>query len=429
MILLGAGSSIPFDIPGMRGFTDRFFAEHKEKSDLINNIRDAIEKSGEIIGISFSFDLETLLSVLNDLSGVKPEKPISIATASLLITEGLNTKTARKEYEDEASSTLDKLTEFIFKTCMEPIRKGRKEGNFGFLNSFYGPLMTVLNKVDMKNIQDRIRRVYSTNWDLCFKTWVDYVNIPVHDGTEIDKQSFPVLDIGKRFDTSAGFNYVPLHGSIDLIKILRLKGEGAYEDIFKLSDPIRYFEDKPANVKNVFIVYPLEAIGYEESIRSPYLDMLNYFRSSLKEEQVIFIIGYSLRDPIIGSIFEEVVAERIRKGDLAPLSENLDSRKSEVSAHKFKIVVINPEPERLVENLKKQFNTNLLQTFVPIKIEFPILTEEKFDTKYRDTLLQLIADLVHMRYMSTDEAERLTNILGPQYNIAISPGDFPWKKR
>jgi hypothetical protein len=35
------------------------------------------------------------------------------------------------------------------------------------------------------------------------------------------------------------------------------------------------------------------------------------------------------RDPVIGSIFEEVIAERIRDGHLAPLSENLESRKAE----------------------------------------------------------------------------------------------------
>ena len=411
----------------MVGFTDRFIQKYGE-SPLINNIRDAMGESEEIIGIPFSFDLETLLSVLTDLSGAKPKKPISVATSTLLIKHGLNIETARKKYRSKASSSLVKLTEFIFNTCLAPIKKGKKDGNFKFLNNFYGPLMTILNKTEITNIQQSIRRIYSTNWDLCFKTWVDYINLPIHDGTEIDPQSYPILNIENRIQTSEGFNYIPLHGSLDFIKEVRLKGEGAYEDIFKISDPVRYFEGKPENIRKVFFIYPLEAIGYEESIRRPYLGMLNHFRSSLRSESVIFIIGYSLRDPIIGSIFEEVIAERIRRRFLAPLSEDLDSRKEESSKHPFKIIVLNPRPERLVENLKKQFNTNLLKTFVPLKIEFPKIMDNQFNEKYKETLMQLIIDLKQTTSINISEAARLTRILSSNYNISISEDDFPWKK-
>ena len=194
----------------------------------------------------------------------------------------------------------------------------------------------------------------------------------------------------------------------------------------KISDPIRYFEDKPSNVKDIFMIYPLEAIGYEDSVKSPYLDMLNDFRSSLRVASVIFIVSYSLRDPIIGSIFEEVVAERIRKGDINPLSENFDSRKSEVSEQRFKIIVLNPEPDKLVENLRKQFSNNLLQTFVPIRIEFPRVADENFALKYSQTLLELITNLVHMRYIATDVARNLANTIRSRYDIPISEEMFEW---
>ena len=94
MILLGAGSSIPFGIPGMKGSTDQFIATHGE-SELIAKIREAIDKSAETIGVRFSFDLESLLSVLNDLSGAKKEKPS-------LCTNGLFTDTA--EYKSQKGS-------------------------------------------------------------------------------------------------------------------------------------------------------------------------------------------------------------------------------------------------------------------------------------------------------------------------------------
>lgn len=418
MILFGAGSSVPFGIPGMKGFTDRFIEKFGE-SELIGHIRDSIDKSEKILGISFSFDLETLLSVLGDLSSQSSKKPISAATSCLLINLTLNITGARKKFGNEATLKLKDLTQFIFETCLNPIKRGKKDGTFSFLNDFYGPLLTTLNRVDLKNIQDWIKSVFSTNWDLCFKTWADYVNLPIRDGIEIDKQSQPVLNIEKNIGTSGDFHYLPLHGSLDLIKTKRLKGKGSYEDILKISDPLSYFEDKPENMRKAFMIYPLEAIGYEESIRSPYFDMLYHFRDALKRESVVFIIGYSLRDPIIGSIFEEVIAEKIRNGNLAPLSNDLDSRRKEAAKHNFKIFVFNPRPEKLAENLEKQYNNNLLGTFIPIKIEFPKVSDKQFHEKYQETIKSLIINLIETNLISKQEVADLTNLLSENYNFSI----------
>lgn len=421
MILFGAGSSVPFDIPGMMGFTTQFkhFIEDSEsRFSFIQDIEDAISKTEEIIGISISFDLETLLSLLTDLSGVISEKPISIPTASFLLKNGLNIKSAREKHKENAFDILNKLRDFIFKVCMKPIKNGRDSGNFKFLDRFYGPLMTVLNKTDLRNIQEPIRKIYSTNWDICFKTWADYVNIPINDGTDIDRQSLPILSVQKFERTITEFNYVPLHGSLDLIKIERQKRDGTYKDIFKISDPIRYFEEKPDNIKDVFIIYPLEAIGYEESIRSPYLDMLYNFRKSLESETIVFIIGYSLRDPTIGSIFEEVIAMRIRGGDITPLSSDIEFRKTQAHEHRLKIIIINPNPNKLVNNLKKQLHSNLLSTFVPIKVEFPKITDEDFNEKYSQVLSKLIDDLIQIGHLPKD-AKPLQTVLENRFSLSV----------
>jgi len=422
MIIFGAGSSVPFDIPGMMGFTEAF--KHSIKNDteisvFVEGIEDAISQTGDIIGISLSFDLETLLSVLTDLSGATNEKPISIPTASLLLKQGLKINEARKKYQDKASSTLKELRDYVFKKCMRPIKEGKKEGSFQFLDKFYGPLMTVLNKTDLKNIQPSIISIYSTNWDLCFKTWADYVNIPINDGTDLDSQSFPVLNVGKFERTSNGFNYAPLHGSLDLIKIDRPKGGGAYKDIFKISDPVRYFEDKPDNIKDVFTIYPLEAIGYEESIKSPYLDMLHNFRRSLESEGIIFVIGYSLRDPTIGSLFEEVIAKRIRSGDILPSSLDIDDRKIKARTDRLKIIVIDSNPKKLEENLKKQSRPNLLSTFIPITVEFPKITDPDFDEKTTNAMAKIIADLKELDYLQESHINEIRGVLSNRYGIFV----------
>jgi hypothetical protein len=128
MILFGAGSSIPFDIPGMADFTQRFLNECEYNLDLINAIKGALSNSEETIGVSLPFDLEALLSVLNDLAEIKPQKPISVATASLLLKEKLTAKTARKKYKTDAAKAFSTLNAFIFKTCMKPIVEGKKKG-------------------------------------------------------------------------------------------------------------------------------------------------------------------------------------------------------------------------------------------------------------------------------------------------------------
>jgi hypothetical protein len=175
------------------------------------------------------------------------------------------------------------------------------------------------------------------------------------------------------------------------------------------------------------MIYPLEAVGYEESVKSPYLDLLNHFKSALRYESNIFVVGYSFRDPTIGSIFEEIIAERIRKGHLKPLHEDLNSRKNEVMEHTLKIIAINPSPEKIAENMRKQSHTNLLQTFVPIKIRFPRTADPDFQAKYLQALRQLGEDLEAMNYIGIGARGQVVDILHSKYGLETSELEW-WKK-
>lgn len=427
MILLGAGASTPFEIPSMIGFTNQFMVENQDKWSIVLEIREALKNSKDFIGTSIQFDLEALLSVLNDLSGLMKEKPISIPTASLLLKKNLTLQAAREKYGPEAESALGTLKLFIFNTCMQPIRTCRKEQSFKSLDRFYGPLITVLNSTGLMNIQGHIQKIFSTNWDLCFKTWAEDAGISIMDGTVLDERSQPVLGVGVFEGSRPGFSYVPLHGSLDMIKTIRPKGTGIYEYILKIPEITR-FEATQENLKDIFIIYPLEAIGYEESVKSPYLDMLYYFKKSLMAEARVFIIGYSLRDPTIGSILEEVLAERIRNGSLKPMRGSLDSRVEQAGSYDgLKIVALDRNPDELEKTLKKQGQTNLLQAIVAIKTEFPEVAEENFAEKYGRELHNLIVKLVYIRHMTPDHADRLADTLWSRYQISL-PEAFPWKK-
>ena len=429
MILLGAGSSVPFEIPGMLGFTENF-KEHIESKDnddfnnLLSKIEESISKSEEILDISLSFDLEMLLSILTDLSGAIGGKPITIPTSSFLIYHHFDhIGNARKEYGSNSLSLLNLLRDFIFKICIDPIEKGKNEGNFHFLDHFYGPLMTILNQADLSNIQPIIGNIFSTNWDLCFKTWSDYMNITINDGTAIDNQSYPFLNLEKFAEIhekrGIGFNYVPLHGSHDFIHIERPKGSGTYQDIQKISDSIGYFQNNPDNIKNIFMIYPLEAVGIEESIKSPYLDMVYSFKRTLEREEDVIVIGYSMRDPTIGSIFEEVIAKRIRQGHIKPLSSDIYQRRTEAHEHKLNIIVINRNPKKLFENMEKLGYINLSKTFIPIEVEFPKITDLEFNKKYREELIKMIAGLLEIKYINPDNFNAVQGALRDRYKIEV----------
>jgi hypothetical protein len=125
MILFGAGSSVPFGIPGMADFTKEFLETGKYDPDIVEVVKNAIANSDQTIGLVLPFDLESLLSVLNDLAEIKPQKPISVATVALLLRKKLTIKKAREKYKDGARSTYAKLNEFVFNTCMRPRARAR----------------------------------------------------------------------------------------------------------------------------------------------------------------------------------------------------------------------------------------------------------------------------------------------------------------
>jgi hypothetical protein len=237
------------------------------------------------------------------------------------------------------------------------------------------------------------------------------MNFLISDGTEMDKQSIPVLNLDNyRPPSEKGFGYIALHGSLDLVKQSRPKGSGAYNEINKIHDPIIYFSDNVEVLQNLFIIYPLEAIGYEESVKSPYLDMLNIFKKAFDDENVIFIIGYSLRDPTIGSILEEIIVNKIRKGDLKPLSDDLEKRKTQAQENTFKLIVFTTDAKKLKERLENQGMVNLSSTFIPIECRFPTIfnfenpkeLNPNFKLEYSKLLNKVVEDLLIIQHLRED---------------------------
>jgi hypothetical protein len=254
---------------------------------------------------------------------------------------------------------------------MEPIKAGKKSNNnFSFLDKFFGPLFAPLGGLQESG---RTQHVFTTNWDLCLKQWLEYARLRFEDGTQLDNQRKPVLNPAIGWPSNQVIKIVPLHGSFDLIKVQRRVSTIIYEDIEKVTAPETFFEGNPSEIEKAFIIYPLEAVGFEQSVKSPYLDMLNMLKQILRSENEIFVIGFSFRDPTIASIFDEVVRERAHAGQ-----------------EKFlKIFLINRSPENVKENLLNQGYANIGRVLIPVKVTFPRITDKSMDSPEVSNAMQV----------------------------------------
>jgi len=389
MILFGAGSSIPFEIPTMATFTKDFkeAIRDTENEKLILHIEEAINEADQYIGAKIPYDLETLLSILTDIT---TERIITPPTAILLIKNQTNIKQFRENHNKVAKECLKILKQFIFKKCINPVAEARKSRDYTYFNYFYGALLTLLNGSPLKNIQPHIQNIFTTNWDICFKSWVQYNAIKIYDGTKIDEGGNPVLDVSSFTNGSGGFTCVPLHGSLDLFRKIRPQVGGEYSDILKNPMVFDLFGGEEKELEDLFIIYPMEATGYNEAIQSPYFDMLYKFRTTLINEDRIFIIGSSIRDVTISSILEQVVTEKIRMGAIKNLSDNLEERKREAHTNLYKLVIFTRDANKLKENLRNRSKISLSSAFVPIEVNFPKMKDIEEKKENYDEMIKNI---------------------------------------
>ena len=408
-ILLGAGSSTPFGIPAMKQFVLNFKLEiasdstskGREINDFLGQIELALDESEKLVGTRIPFDLESLMVVLEDLVARK-DKPISAPTFALMLhlimkkrmeVGSYNIKDARRTFSDKAEELLDRLRKFIFANCVKPIEVGHELRNFNFLDLIFAPLFAMIGNGDFKS--PRTQWIFTTNWDLCLKQWLDYAmrNIPVEDGTVRDRQGEPVFSPKSWSTTGSDVarNIIPLHGSLGLIKRTKMVRGGSYEEIHKVTAPETYFRGNPSEIAKAFMIFPLEAVGYEQSVRSPYLDMLNLLKMRLMVEHEVFIVGFSLRDSTITSIFEEVLRERAQAGDWQPIAHSEKSKFTDNDIQRFrnmrlKVFLIDSSPETVIRYLKGRDYPNLADALIPIKATFPHIIERFPDD--RETVIQ-----------------------------------------
>jgi len=222
------------------------------------------------------------------------------------------------------------------------------------------------------------------------------------------------------------FKLIPLHGTLDLIHYKKITGGGTIQEIRKLTDPLFYFEGQNEKLEELFMIYPLEAIGYEDSVKSPYIELLYRFRKSIQESQRIAILGYSLRDPTIGSIFEDTIVSLIGQQRLMPMSENLEDRKNEAKENNLKIIVFTRNQERLMTHLNDLNFQNLRSVISPIQIEFPkVINDEEpyfnvgFMDSYQEVIRSVVNQLKEIDFFPPGNIDQINSSISDRYKFRV----------
>jgi len=429
MILFGAGASVPLGIPTMEEFVRKFEMEISRSGllkDFYDQIKLSITKAREFTGQDWTFDLESLMAVLEDIAGVEKisiSQP-TIAFISYQLKSGKlqdwSIKESRMMFGYLAKEMLKKLRYFVVKACTEPITKIE----CGELNRYYGPIFTLLGKSAARTVFSSVNQwIFTTNWDICLKAWLECIGEEFDDGFVLDRSRKTILNPhtgwqGKRF------NLIHLHGSIDSVKVERSRIGGRYEDILKVPGPytylLHYFKSNPEEIERIFMIYPLEAVGYENSVRSPYLDMLNILRNVFMRENVIFVIGFSFRDVTVSSIFEDVLRVKAERNEWFPIkTRKLENRAKKTRNMQLKFVIVDPNPEKILKNLEKQGFYNIQKACIPVKAKLPKIDSSRFAEEYSLFLTSVGEKLVEMGYMSSSTLQDVFKSIRESYGLPL----------
>jgi hypothetical protein len=452
LIFLGAGASVPLGIPSMSGFVKIFEekvivdfengakmlskeavgkAQLEEKVELENltwiykEIKESIKNSEKVIDRVVTFDLESLMAVLEDLSGLQEKRAVSLPTLAFILSQfnkgtlkSATIKEAKEKFGKYAQKMLEALRYTIFDVCMKPVVEGQRIGNYAMFAKYYGPLFSLLGHGAINASWNEW--IFTTNWDLCLKAWMDYTPFPFEDGAIQDPQNKLVFNPIKGWSGASGkFHIVPLHGNLDYIIQKRLRAGGDYEEIYKVIGPHVYFEGKPNEIERIFMIYPLEAVGYEYSVRSPYLDMLNILKTRLMNENWVFVIGFSFRDSTIASIFEEVLREKVREKHWHPLSLELEKRAEEAKDCSFKLFIIDSNPLNVLTNLEKQGFVNIQRACIPIEAKFPDVNSPNFEQEFSRVLYTIGCKLVAAKVMDPATLDSVSKQLSKEYQLSL----------
>jgi hypothetical protein len=136
-------------------------------------------------------------------------------------------------------------------------------------------------------------------------------------------------------------------------------------------------------------------------------------------ENWVFVIGFSFRDPTIASIFEEVLRERIREKHWHPLGLELEKRAEEAKDCSFKLFIIDSNPLNVLNNLEKQGFVNTQRACIPIEAKFPDVNSPNFEQRFSEVLTIISNKLVAAGVMNHATFDSISKQLNKEHQLSL----------
>lgn len=313
ILFFGAGASKPFDIPVTRDFALEIVESLAKRTGAIPDLLSEVKQFfGE------QFDLEVLLTLLDDLSRENPFDIISPVTTQFILSKADPKEyTLNPEVHRNATSLFTSVLDEIRQRVLTKTREKK-----GLIIQVYDQVFTILSRVtgsstrpgDAKTaIPGNLGYVFTTNYDQCIEAYLNDRRIEFEDGIErrhgTNIFQVPLINNPRRHPV-----LVKLHGSIDFFKT----SEG---NIISLQVPFasrREIEEKVLplgiEIEDEVIIYPTETGTNRKVTESPFSDLYYQFRTAFQADPYLIIIGFSLRDRTICSILQDVLISGAAQG-------------------------------------------------------------------------------------------------------------------
>ena len=282
IFLIGAGISVPLDIPAMHGIFKAFM--NKGKSGITDNEKRICQIFIKELGVPD--DLEEFLLATNTIIESKDssltklmEKSISRRKSDSRVHDY---KETLNDYIKDVITVREKIWEFIADICFE----FNRQKAFNLLNRF------------VKSVASKGYPIFTTNYDFAFEYVAEEKDIEIHDNF-IKKNQRDIWDERIEFPTGDALTIIKLHGSVTW-----------YLDNTGIIEKIKYDTNKNT------VGHPIERLvifptRFKDICDPHFFALYSHFLTRLSKARCLVIIGHSLRDDYL----KAGIIERHRKGN------------------------------------------------------------------------------------------------------------------
>jgi hypothetical protein len=304
VFFIGAGASVPFGVPTMKGMVQSFEKSMEDSHYGLKYIVDEIKN--KLVDYRW-YDIEALITVLQDIIDYENKSKVLYNNPSIHFFSPIAPKTFMESistigqrYHNEAIQILGDVKDFIGACCS--FREGAPFNLYYDLFSCkkFGlpyPSQVINQSGNPLRISNDI---FTTNYDLVIEAFCSQNDIVYETGANSGKIDIEHAN-SPLFQNSEGHRIIKLHGSINWY----LDGKGNK----RASDgPVKIGGRTPLGheIEKEMLVYPAYS---KYTYREPFYMMFHHLKGYLSTPTCknCCVVGYSFRDEDILAIFKDAM--------------------------------------------------------------------------------------------------------------------------